>query len=131
MFNIWSIEHGRWWKPYATGYTSARNHAGAYTFAEAAQIVREANAVTQAEIMLPVEQERPMVAPFAPMVFDGQGIKADRPILPWHRAASLAFDKAIELELETHTPQEIDLAAIIAAHDPANQAAPAVEDLAS
>jgi hypothetical protein len=40
---IWSIEQGRWWKNARQGYTTHRDEAGRYTFAEAIAIVGEAN----------------------------------------------------------------------------------------
>lgn len=41
---IWSFEHDAWWMPDSNGYTSCLEEAGVYTAAEAADIVRNANA---------------------------------------------------------------------------------------
>jgi len=40
---IWSIEHNAWWKPCKNGYTKLRLEAGKYDFAEALEIVEQAN----------------------------------------------------------------------------------------
>ena len=42
-FLIWSIEHKAWWRPNQQGYTTYRNSAGLYDFAEAKEIVDGAN----------------------------------------------------------------------------------------
>lgn len=40
---IWSVEHGRWWKFAACGYTPHRELAGRYTLEEATRICEDAN----------------------------------------------------------------------------------------
>jgi hypothetical protein len=40
---IWSMEHGRWWRPDSAGYTKLRSEAGRYSFADALDIVHNAN----------------------------------------------------------------------------------------
>lgn len=40
---IWSMEHKAWWSPGSLGYTKRRGEAGRYTYAEACEIVRNAN----------------------------------------------------------------------------------------
>lgn len=40
---IWSIEHGRWWKPNRQGYTRLIEEAGIYGKSEADDIVIRAN----------------------------------------------------------------------------------------
>lgn len=41
---IWSNEHMGWWKPGKNGYTQLREKAGRYSYGDAAQICRDANA---------------------------------------------------------------------------------------
>lgn len=43
MFNIWSMEHGAWWRPNHCGYTTSKQEAGAYSYYEACKIVEGAN----------------------------------------------------------------------------------------
>lgn len=42
---IWSYEHTAWWGPDHCGYTLHLEQAGRYTYAEADDIVRQANLV--------------------------------------------------------------------------------------
>lgn len=53
---IWSCEHQSWWKPNQLGYCYDRKNAGIYSYAEACEIVREANKCdtnTPQETMVP------------------------------------------------------------------------------
>lgn len=40
---IWSIEHGSWWNSHERGYVTERSRAGLYTYADALNIVKNAN----------------------------------------------------------------------------------------
>lgn len=54
---VWSIEHDRWWKPGAYGYTDNIKEAGLYTFEQALDICRKANFAPD------IIQEIPVPAP--------------------------------------------------------------------
>lgn len=66
---IWSNEHGAWWGPQRSGYTTEVNHAGRYTFEEADEIARarlyrsgaSANRLTgtPAEVAVPAPEHLP------------------------------------------------------------------------
>lgn len=40
---IWSMEHNAFWAPNRSGYTVRRDSAGTYSYADATEIVRNAN----------------------------------------------------------------------------------------
>lgn len=40
-YMIWSHEHGAWWMPNSSGYTSDAAQAGRYSYDEAAEIVMD------------------------------------------------------------------------------------------
>lgn len=47
---IWSMEHNAFWAPARNGYTRRRDSAGTYSYAEATEIVRNANYGTDANL---------------------------------------------------------------------------------
>lgn len=49
-------------------------------------------------------------------------------VLPWHREAAEEYNRRVTDEMNCYTPQEVDLPAIIACHDPhaAQQALPVI-----
>lgn len=58
FFWIWSIEHSAWWMPHRVGYTTIREEAGQYSYAEAVKICQLSNTVmgnSPDEAMVPVK----------------------------------------------------------------------------
>lgn len=67
LWLIWSLEHRAWWRPNRNGYTRWRDTAGRYTYQQALEIVRDANAHidksdTPNESMVPLNETEPKEA---------------------------------------------------------------------